>query len=151
MLVRRATPADILPMQLLERQAHGAAHWSEREYEALFAPESPRRVALIAENELHETYGFLIARCGVDGWEIENVIVAAQHRRQGVGSQLLREILQIARQGGATGLLLEVRESNAAARQLYEKFGFAEVGRRRNYYSEPPEDALLLSLPTPDL
>ena len=130
-------------MRALEAQAETAAHWNAREYDALFAPEAPRRIALVVA-EGDEVRGFVIARCGPDEWEIENVVVAPEHRRLGIGGELVREVLRAAQEAGAAAVLLEVRESNAAARQLYERLGFAEAGRRSGYYRVPVEDALLL-------
>jgi ribosomal-protein-alanine N-acetyltransferase len=143
MLIRRATPADIPHMLSLEQQAETAAHWAEREYDALFAPEAPKRLALIAA-EGGDVGGFLIARCDLDDWELENVVVASEHRRAGIGGQLVGALLHQAASTGATSVLLEVRESNEPARQLYKKFGFIEAGQRPKYYESPAEDALLL-------
>ena len=138
-LIRPATPSDIPLIRELEQQSETAAHWAERDYDALFAPEAPKRVALVAAEEGgREIYGFAVARCGADEWEIENVVVAVGQRRRGIGSRLVRQILQAARDSGAGSVLLEVRESNVAARQLYEKLGFIETGRRASYYREPP-------------
>ena len=145
-LIRRATPDDLPHIQELERQTETAAHWAEREYGALFAAEAPARVALVAAAEKVDDgiEGFVIARCAGDEWEIENVVVADGKRRRGVGCELIRELLLQALEGGATSVLLEVRESNLAARRLYEKLGFSETGRRPHYYRGPVEDALLL-------
>jgi len=143
MLIRPAQPADIVTMFALERQSGTAAHWSEQEYGALFAPEAPRRMAVVA-TETAELLGFAIVRCGSEEWEIENVVVAAPHRRRGVGGELVRQILRAARQAGAVSILLEVRESNLPARKLYEQLGFAKIGRRTAYYHDPLEDALVL-------
>ncbi len=143
MVIRPATPADIPQMRSLEQHAETAAHWAEREYDALFAPEAPKRLALIA-GEGDGVCGFLIARCDLDEWELENIIVAPDRRRGGIGGGLVRELLHQAAETGATSVLLEVRESNHPARQLYKKFGFAEAGRRLKYYVSPTEDALLL-------
>jgi ribosomal-protein-alanine acetyltransferase len=143
MLIRRATPADIPHMRLLERQAETAAHWAEREYDALFAPGAPKRLTLIA-GEGRDVGGFLIARCDLEEWELENVVVAPERRRGGIGSQLVGALLHQATEAGATSVLLEVRESNGPARQLYKKIGFIEAGRRPKYYESPAEDALLL-------
>ena len=143
MLIRPATPADVPAIRALEQQTATAAHWSEREYSVLFAPEAPARIALVAAQEA-DLLGFAIARCGPDEWEIENVVVSAEHRRRGIGRRLVREILRAARAAAVPSVLLEVRESNIAARQLYEQLGFTEVGRRSHYYREPQEDALLL-------
>ena len=88
--------------------------------------------------------GFAIARCATAEWEIENVVVVPEKRRRGVGIKIIRELLLQAQIAGATSVLLEVRESNMAARRLYEKLGFSQQGRRSSYYREPEEDALLL-------
>lgn len=147
-LIRNATPDDVSFIRALEEQAETAAHWNSREYDALFSPGAPRRFVLIAadEAETSQLCGFVIARCGVDEWEIENVVVADQHRRSGLGTALLSQLLQQARESSITSVLLEVRHSNAAARRLYEKLGFSEVSRRPGYYREPPEDALILKI-----
>jgi len=132
----------------LAQQSQTAAHWSEREYDALFAPEAPKRLALVACPQDHpgSVVGFIIALCVSDNWEIENVVVDPSLRQYGTGALLLRELLSQAKQFGATSLLLEVRESNVAARVLYKKMGFSEEGRRPRYYRDPDEDAVLLRL-----
>jgi ribosomal-protein-alanine N-acetyltransferase len=144
MLLRSATPADIPLMRALELQADTAAHWAEREYDALFAPDTPKRIALVASEAGEDITGFLIARCGLDEWEIENVVVDTRRRRVGLGTALVDELVLEAGKARVPALLLEVRESNTSARRLYEKIGFSEVGRRPGYYQEPAEDALLL-------
>ena len=133
-------------MRALEQQTETAAHWAEREYDALFAVEAPPRIALVATSEADagRVIGFVIARCATAEWEIENVVVAREERNRGVGIKIIRELLLQAQSAGATSVLLEVRESNLAARRLYEKLGFSQQGRR-NYYRDPEEDALLLS------
>jgi ribosomal-protein-alanine N-acetyltransferase len=72
--------------------------------------------------------------------------VAAQFLRHGIADELLRELIQRAQSEAASAALLEVRESNLPARRLYEKHRFREVGRRRMYYKDPPEDAILYTL-----
>jgi [ribosomal protein S18]-alanine N-acetyltransferase len=151
MVIRPATVADIPSVQSLEQQADTAAHWSEREYAALFAPGAAQRLALIAQDDNAQLCGFIIARCAPDDWEIENIIVALQHQRRGIGRALIREILSAAREAGAGSVLLEVRESNLTARQLYEALGFVEAGRRLAYYRNPDEDARVLRFSTHDL
>ena len=148
MLIRPATPDDVPVIRELEQQTESAAHWAEREYAALFAPDAPPRIALVAadESDIAQIHGFVIIRCALDDWEIENVVVAREHQRFGIGTKLVREVLLRARAGGATSVLLEVRESNFTARRLYEKLGFSEEGRRRNYYRGPAEDGLLLRI-----
>ena len=150
MFIRAATPGDIPSIRALEQQAENAAHWAEREYEALFAPDAPARIALVAYGEVGSgvvpIHGFLIAQCALGDWEIENVVVAPAQRRRDVGTNLIQQLLLRARKQGATSMLLEVRESNVAARRLYEKLGFSVRGRRKNYYKQPSEDALVLQI-----
>ena len=90
--------------------------------------------------------GFLCVQIVAGDWEIENVVVAAEFLRRGVASELMFALIQRAREGWASAILLEVRESNLAARGLYEKHAFREVGRRRLYYKVPEEDAILYVL-----
>lgn len=78
--------------------------------------------------------------------EILNLAVIPERRRQGLGGRLLGLVVQIGRNMGVGNVLLEVRESNVAARSLYTGFGFRQVGVRRRYYPNNGEDALLLRL-----
>jgi len=146
--VRRATPANIPAMLALERHAATAAHWREDDYQRMFAaPEAATRIALVIEEE--QVVGFIVARALGEEWEIENVAVAGQARRRGLGTRLLGELLDLARNSGARAVFLEVRESNLAARALYEKWAFVESGRRKGYYREPEEDALIYKFDFP--
>jgi ribosomal-protein-alanine N-acetyltransferase len=79
-----------------------------------------------------------------DEIHINNVAVLPQYRGRGMGSALMRHVLQEARRLGASRATLEVRASNAAAGRLYERLGFHVAGVRPNYYSSPVEDALIL-------
>ena len=144
MLVRPATSADIAAMMLLETHAVTAAHWSRQEYEQLFAADRPRREALVIERE--GIQGFLVARALDKEWEIENMAVSGPARRHGLGTRLLGEFLDRARVAGAKMVFLEVRESNQAARALYEKWAFVQSGRRKGYYRRPEEDAITYCL-----
>jgi len=146
MNIRAATLADVPAIRKLEQQSSTAAHWAEREYEALFAPEAPKRLALVATEADGRVLGFLIARCVLEQWEIENIVVAGEVRRGGIGSALVRQLLDQAARAGAESVFLEVRESNLAARQLYAATGFKDSGRRAGYYRDPAEDALLMEI-----
>ncbi len=85
----------------------------------------------------------------VDEWELENIVVAEHSRCRGVADSLVRMLLDLARAAAVHRICLEVRESNLPARHLYEKHGFREIGRRRNYYQNPQEDAILYTHPIP--
>ncbi len=145
LLIRPATPADIPAMMALEKHAAMAAHWSAQEYQTMFAGSGPRCVALIIEEDAR-IQGFLVARALDPEWEIENIAVAGPARRRGLGTRLVGEFLNLARRQGALAVFLEVRESNRAARALYEKWAFVENDRRKRYYSNPEEDAIVYRL-----
>ena len=86
--------------------------------------------------------GFLIAHHLAPEWELENLVVAPAARRRGIGKRLLEALLAAARETN-NSVFLEVRESNTAARALYENAGFEQTGRRPSYYASPSEDAIL--------
>lgn len=131
----------------LERHCDAAAHWSESQYQEVFYPEaSPARIALIAVQEGNaEVLGFLVASHHPPDWELENIAVASESRGKDIGTQLLQALLTRAQQTNSESVFLEVRESNAAARALYEKLVFRQTGRRKSYYANPIEDAILYS------
>ena len=88
--------------------------------------------------------GHVTMRHIINEGHISNIAVAKAYQRQGVGSMLLDALIRTAIDLEMIGLTLEVRTSNSAALALYGKHGFAEEGRRRNYYSCPNEDAIIM-------
>ncbi len=141
--VRPFEPRDVAAVLDLEQATPEAAHWPRAEYEQL-AGSSP--LALVAEGNEGEIVGFLIARRVSDEVEILNLAVRSELRRKGIGSSLLSRLLQELDAERARKIYLEVRRSNNAAIAFYQRQGFARVGERRNYYRDPIEDALVLSL-----
>jgi len=89
--------------------------------------------------------GYVGISCIIDEGYITNVAVFPQYRRLGVGSALLNRIFSLASDEGLSFVSLEVRESNQEAISLYEKFGFKTEGKRKNFYSNPREDALIMT------
>jgi len=161
--VRAARPSD--QTRLVEIASHSvtAAQWNQAEYLKLFSlheldaqsqigagtrPQPQSRTALVVEQD-GNVVGFIVGRQVDDEWEIENIAVTGAARRCGLGSRLVGELLDLARSRGGKSVFLEVRESNRAARSLYEKWAFLEVGRRKMYYQNPPEDALVLKFKFP--
>jgi ribosomal-protein-alanine acetyltransferase len=143
--IRPATLDDVPAVIALEKQAVTAAHWSAEQYRAVFSPGEISRVALVIEDR-DAIQGFLVARGVASEWELEDIAIAGPARRRGLGTRLLGEFLDTARSRGATAVFLEVRESNSAARRLYEKWAFSESGRRANYYLNPAEAAITYRL-----
>ena len=97
------------------------------------------------EPETEKAVGYAGLLVVADEGYITNVAVDPSCRRQGVAAQLLQVFDDFAKGNRLAFLTLEVRPSNAAAIALYRGFGFREVGRRRNYYDLPKEDALILT------
>jgi [ribosomal protein S18]-alanine N-acetyltransferase len=77
--------------------------------------------------------------------QIIDLIVHEQYRQQGYGTKLLQELLYLARTSGCSKIFLEVRVSNLAGRNLYNKFDFVETGQRKDYYRDPVETAVLMT------
>ena len=139
--VRPAKLEDLPALLAIEQAATTAAHWPAEQYSTRLAEGH----ILLAENEV-SVCGFICARVAAGEWEIENIVVAAGQRRRGAGEELLRALIATSRDAGGVAVLLEVRDSNVPARRLYEKHGFRVSGRRRQYYREPSEDAVLYKL-----
>jgi ribosomal-protein-alanine N-acetyltransferase len=139
--IRSAALHDVPAILALDQHAPSAAHWTSQQYQKLVGS----GVVLVAE-EAGKLCGFVCAQAVAGEWEIENVVVAAEFLRRGIADKLVRALIQRAQSEASSALLLEVRESNLPARGLYEKHGFREVGRRRVYYKDPVEDAILYSL-----
>ena len=100
---------------------------------------------IVAEGEDGTVLGYAGVSTVLDEGYINNVAVASQFRRQGVADELIAALVRFGRAKLAF-LTLEVRASNAPAIALYAKHGFREAGRRKNYYDDPKEDAILMTL-----
>lgn len=141
MILRNATTDDADAIATIAASSPGAALWRHDQYRQLIAMPD-EYIVLVAERD-SQLVAFVIARIIVDEIEIQNIAVEPGSRSQGIGSQLVAKTLDIAANRGLGSALLEVRESNKAARNLYERHGFLEVGRRAKYYSDPEEAAVL--------
>ena len=100
--------------------------------------------ALVALHDDDRLAGYAVAWGVYDQGELANLCVTEDQFGSGLATRLLDEVLARMETRGITQVFLEVRESNARARRFYERQGFREVGRRRRYYVEPEEDALVL-------
>ena len=141
--VRPLTREDLPAVLEIERQ--GYSHpWSEAVFLDCFK-DTYRLWALCQDTEL---VGYAVVAYLVDEAHLLNLCVHPGVRGRGAGRQLLRFLLAQAGREGMAQVILEVRESNSVARQLYASEGFSEVGLRRDYYPAPVgrEDARVLSL-----
>jgi len=118
--------------------------WSRKIFEeSLVEPNTTNLVALAADGTV---LGYISFTAILDEGGINNIAVHPSCQRQGVASSLLEAFHLYGRNHGLACLLLEVRPSNQNAVSLYEKFGYIEVGRRKNYYLSPKEDAIIMRL-----
>ena len=131
-----------LPAILAIEAASFSAPWTEEMFRWELA-EGGSGCAWVARRGEH-VVGYLFTWIVAGEFHINNIAVAPEHRGQGIADALIKTGLEAAVEQGARVALLEVRESNAAARALYARWGFAVAGRRRRYYTHPTEDALLM-------
>ncbi len=106
---------------------------------------------LLVRTDACRVAGFCAFWLVFDEIHINNLAMRPAFRAQGIGTALLERVLAEARQLGARRATLEVRASNEGARRLYERLGFYVAGVRRNYYTHPAEDALILWRDEPEL
>ena len=141
---------DLLEVVEIEEQS-GLSRWGWAAYyaELLGANRELMLVARIAKSvnlESAPIAGYIVARETAGELHINNFAVRPEFRRHGIGATLLNQVLDEARRRKANAAFLEVRSSNQVAQALYEKSGFRPIARRANYYSEPVEDAVVMSM-----
>ena len=112
---------------------------------AFASDEQIRTLVCARDKESGELVGYYALQYVMDEAEIAIIAVKRKFRRQGLGRLLLEEIRSFAIGRGITKIHLEVRSENEAAVHLYRSFGFLEVGRRKNYYEAPKDDAILFT------
>lgn len=143
--IQKATPADPEAMAAIERECFSDP-WSRSSFEQMTSLAVARTLtAWLEEAGERRLVGYLIALVIPPEAEIANIAVAPDCRRMGIGAALLAEGMHQMEGEGCDSFFLEVRESNLAAQSLYERLGFVVTGRRRHYYQNPCEDALLMA------
>lgn len=144
MNMRKMEPGDCLSVCDLERCIFPDA-WSEASVESTIR--QPGGIAFVLE-ETEEgparILGYFLGMQILDEAEIHRIAVAEEERGRGLGQKLMDHFLALCREQGASAQTLEVRAGNLPAIRLYEKNGFVTEGRRKNYYRDPSEDALIM-------
>ena len=140
MQIRPMMLEDLPAVLRIEREAFSNP-WRTRDFAA--AIEAPDCRAIVGSS-LGRLVGYAVSWFLREEVHIGNLAVAEPHRREGIGSALLRYILKQAEQEHIVRITLEVRASNEAAQRLYRAYGFSEVALRKAYYSHPREDALVM-------
>lgn len=139
--VRRMEMHDLGRVMEIEHQSY-TMPWTDATFRGLLRrADADLFVAETAEGALA---GYAVAWAVLDQGELGNVAVAPEWRHRGIAHHLLDAVIRRCNERGVKELFLEVRVSNSTARQLYLSYGFRDVGRRRNYYMEPVEDALVM-------
>lgn len=136
----KAQPPVIRPLNTTLADSCAALHstafaysWGEHEFERLISASNAFGDAALDAKRLG-LIGFILSRVAADEAEVLTIVVASAQRKRGVGRQLLESHLARLRNAEVKALFLEVGENNLPARKLYQRLGFVEVGRRKNYY-----------------
>ncbi|MBW3630939.1 MAG: ribosomal protein S18-alanine N-acetyltransferase [Gemmatimonadetes bacterium] len=139
-VIRDMTRSDLMAVMAIE-QTSFSMPWRETTFESLLQRSDADLIAAVADGRL---VGYAVCWTIVEQAELGNVAVDAEWRNRGVGLKLVQAALERVRRRSAEECFLEVRESNRTAQSLYQKCGFRSIGRRRRYYSNPTEDALVM-------
>lgn len=139
--IRRMKESDIPEVARLEKVIFPDP-WSEGAISETFEQE---QTLLLVAYEDRKLIGYLILYFVLEEGEIARIAVIPECRRQGVGARMLLELEDLCEDNGITKLLLDVRESNETAISFYTSYGFVQDGVRRNFYSDPQEDGILMS------
>ena len=140
--LRPAVEADLNQVVQIERSSF-ADPWTEESFRRLLGGH-PAIFQVIECPPDFRVAGYVIAFAVGEDAELLNVAVESKFRGKGLAGQMLDAVLMELGGRGVRTAFLEVRESNSAARALYGSRGFTEIGRRRNYYRRPVEDALVM-------
>ena len=142
--IRAALPCDAAQIAQLEKLCFSEP-WSERQL--LETMEDPKGVLYVAvQDDDGQVLGYAGLHDIVGEGYVDNIAVFPQFRGQGIGEALTRALVEYMRCAALEFLTLEVRASNLPAISLYEKLGFRQEGRRKNFYRHPTEDARIMTL-----
>ncbi len=142
-VIRKMTLEDIPAVIDLDHRSFSLP-WPERSFR-FEVTENPASRCWVAELD-GKVVGMIVVWLIVDEAHVATIATHPDFRRQGIAKRLLSHALLHLIEEGARSSFLEVRESNLAAQDMYRKFGYEESGRRRRYYSDNDEDAILMTL-----
>ncbi|MGP4073724.1 ribosomal protein S18-alanine N-acetyltransferase [Piscibacillus sp. B03] len=139
--IRKITIEDLPHVVVIENESFKSP-WKKRDFLHDLLKNSFSHYLVIEKD------GEVAGYCGVwivlESAQITNIAISPKHRGHQLGKKLFKEVLDTIREQGATELSLEVRESNEVAQNMYQQFGLEVVGRRRHYYQDDGEDALVM-------
>lgn len=143
MRVRSVLARDLSQVNEIE-EASFATPWSPRTFENLLRRDNAKLFAAVDAEDDSRVLGYAAVWFAGGQGELGDLAVHPDVRRAGIGSRLVEAVLEDARGRGLQELFLEVRQGNLSAQALYRRHGFEVVGRRRGYYRDPVEDALVM-------
>lgn len=143
-VLRAMSRADLPVVRRLEEALFPEDAWSEEMLRGELADQPRTRHYVVAEAPGGEIVGYAGLAAAGGQADVQTIGVRADQRKSGVGAALLTELLDEAARRNSESVFLEVRADNAAARRLYERFGFAEVGVRKRYYQPSNVDAVVM-------
>jgi ribosomal-protein-alanine N-acetyltransferase len=143
MNIRRMTLQDVPAVVALDKISF-TLPWPERSFR-LELTENPASRSWVVELD-GRIVGMIVAWLLVDEAHIATFAVHPDYRRLGIATKLLTHVLRSMSMEGAVTSFLEVREGNTAAQAMYRRFGYEVTGRRKNYYRDNDEDAILMTL-----
>lgn len=140
MIIAKMNEAHVLQIAELEKMCFNDP-WSENS----IVSELDNKLSLwLVALEDDKVVGYVGSQTVLGETDMMNIAVHPDHRKQGIGTALIVGLIGALKKRGSHSLMLEVRVSNETAISVYRKLGFEEVGRRKNYYRNPKEDALIL-------
>ncbi|MBE6623405.1 MAG: ribosomal-protein-alanine N-acetyltransferase [Ruminococcaceae bacterium] len=142
LVIKKAAPDDAYDLSLIETQCFSTP-WSEKSLKEFINCDSSHVLTASVDDK---TVGYIGMYYSFGEGDITNVAVMNNYRNMGIAKKLISELIELSKKTGISILRLEVRQSNIVAISLYKKFGFYEVGIRKNYYSHPKENAVLMDL-----
>ncbi len=141
MRIERMTLEHLEDVYIIETECFSHA-WSKQSLESEINNDTS---LFFVAKENDEVIGYIGLSIVIDEGYIFNVAVKSNHRKKGVATALINELVNYGKKNNFYFITLEVRESNAPAISLYSKFGFIKVGERKDYYTEPKENAILMT------
>ena len=142
MEIRRLTPADAEIISAIEEEIFPDP-WKTSDIRSLISTEGAMCYTALSEGRIA---AYIIGRVIAPEGEIYRIATRPEYRRRGIATRLIERLLREETPLGLESLFLEVRESNLPAVSLYTSLGFKTIGKRKNYYKNPTENAILMML-----
>ena len=143
MTIRRLQLKDLTDIERIERESY-ATPWSRSMFAGELSKASSVCLGVLDDEDEEVLVGYLIVSRYVDAWHVMNIAVDPERRRAGVAVAMLARLFELTAGDSSRGYTLEVRVSNQAAINLYQRLGFQPRGIRRGYYTDNREDALIM-------